>query len=218
MADVPCCTNVQPAPKMLLSQAVGGDKRIALTFDDGPSGSGSTDQVLDLLDRFAIKATFFVVGQQVDANPDRVRRAFDSGHLIANHSVSHPAFSTLSRARMVAEIDSVNAGLADLGIPVPVFFRPPYGDRDGTDLSETLDERTMRAVLWTIDSRDWEIHDAPTVHRNVLRDLRQAWQRDELTNIVLFHDIQPHTPSVVESLIPDLVDEGCTFVTVDAVA
>ena len=52
MADIPCCTNVQTAPKMLFSQAVGGDKRIALTFDDGPSGSGSTDQVLDLLDRF----------------------------------------------------------------------------------------------------------------------------------------------------------------------
>ena len=203
---------------MFFAQSADSQKRVALTFDDGPSQSGSTDQILALLDGFGIKATFFVVGMQVEANPDQVRRAFDAGHLIANHSVSHPEFSTLSRNGMVAEVDPVNSRLEALGIPSPLFFRPPYGDRDGSDLADVLAERTMRSVLWTIDSRDWEIHDADVVYRNVLRDLRKAWQREALTNIVLFHDIQPHTPSVIESLVPDLIDEGCEFVQVDAVA
>ncbi|GAC1475663.1 MAG: hypothetical protein PVSMB8_00500 [Vulcanimicrobiaceae bacterium] len=218
MADVACCTHVEPAPRIFPAASVDSQKRIALTFDDGPSGSGSTEQILALFDRFGIRATFFVVGRQVEANPAQVRRAFDAGHLISNHSVSHPQFSNLTRDDMVAEVDPVNAALEALGIPVPRYFRPPYGDRDGSDLADVLDERTMRSVLWTIDSRDWEIHDADTVYRNVLRDLRQAWQQGNATNIVLFHDIQPHTPSVVESLIPDLVDDGCAFVQVDAVA
>jgi peptidoglycan/xylan/chitin deacetylase (PgdA/CDA1 family) len=193
-------------------------KRIALTFDDGPSGTESTESILALLDKYGVKATFFVVGTMIQANPDKVTAAYDAGHLIENHSRTHPEFSKLSADEMAAEIDSVTTQIRDLGIPDPDYFRPPYGDGDGATLSTILDERGLTPVYWTIDSRDWEIPDAETVHQNVLRDLRNAWGAGRLTNIILFHDIQPHTPDVIDALIPDLQDEGCEFVQVDAIA
>jgi len=220
MADVPYCDHMVSHPatrSMQLAAADNGSKIIALTFDDGPSQTNSTEQIHALLDKYGIKATFFVVGTMIDVNPDKVSAAHDAGHLIENHSRTHPEFSTLSRDQMVEAIDSVTAQIVDLGIPSPQYFRPPYGDGNGATLSDLLDERGLTAAYWSIDSRDWEIPNAETVHQNVLRDLRNAWDASRMTNIVLFHDIQPHTPTVIDLLIPDLQDEGCEFVQIDAV-
>jgi peptidoglycan/xylan/chitin deacetylase (PgdA/CDA1 family) len=231
MADVPRCDHMLFHPPPLLvpslrraalslrsTAAEAGTKRVALTFDDGPSGTSSTESVLDVLDTYGINATFFVVGLMIERNPDKVKSAFDRGHLIENHSRTHPEFSTLGEAQMIEEIDSVTAQIEALGIPTPQYFRPPYGDGDGSTLTNLLADRGLTPVYWTIDSRDWEIPNAETVYANTLRDLRNAWGAGQLTNIVLFHDIQSHTPSVIEMLIPDLVGEGCEFVMVDAVA
>lgn len=226
MEQIASCTHViEPSPPFRLrARAAGGaadlgdaQKRVALTFDDGPSGWGSTDRILALLDGFGIKATFFVVGGMIDSNPQLAQREANVGHLVENHSMTHPEFSTLGRDAMIAELDGTTQRIVDLGVDSPQFFRPPYGDRDGSTLTDLLDERGLTPMLWTIDSRDWEIPDADTVHQNVLRDLRAAWSAGEMTNVVLFHDIQPHTPDVIEALVPDLVDEGCVFVRVDAV-
>ncbi len=223
MADVRYCDHMQSHESMhstRVSTAANDDgtKRIALTFDDGPSGSSSTEEILALLDKYGIKATFFLVGQMIDANPDKVTAEFNAGHLIENHSRTHPEFSTLSRDQMVDELDTVTAQIRDLGIPQPQYFRPPYGDGDGSTLTALLEERGLTAVYWNIDSRDWEIHDVDTVHQNVLSDLQSAWDASRLTNVILFHDIQPHTPSVVDLLIPDLQNAGCQFVLIDAIA
>jgi peptidoglycan/xylan/chitin deacetylase (PgdA/CDA1 family) len=212
------CTHVIPCPAMTLEHPENAKKRIALTFDDGPSQSGSSDEILALLDKYGVKATFFVVGSMIEANPDQVQREHDAGHLIENHSVTHPEFSGLSEDQMIEEIDQVSQQIEDLGIPRPDYFRPPYGDQDGDTLSTILEERGLIAVLWTIDSRDWEISDPDVVHDNVMSDLRDAWDRDELTNIILFHDIQAHTPAVIDRLIPDLLAEDCEFVQIDAIA
>jgi len=231
MADVPHCDHMLfhppplvAAPRRLAAFSLhpaaveDATKRIALTFDDGPSGTSSTESVLDLLDTYGINATFFVVGLMIERNPEKVKAAFDRGHLIENHSRTHPEFSGLSEAQMIEEIDSVTAQIEALGIPTPQYFRPPYGDGDGSTLTSLLADRGLTPVYWTIDSRDWEIPDAAVVHANVLRDLRNAWGASQMTNIVLFHDIQPHTPAVIDMLIPDLLGDGCEFVMVDAVA
>jgi len=229
MGGAPYCNHMQSPPATqtaaFASAAGGGDgngngddavKRIALTFDDGPSGSDSTENILALLEKYDIKATFCVVGMMIDNNPDKVTAEFDAGHLIENHSRTHPEFSSLTADQMAGEIDYVTQQLRDLGIPDPDYFRPPYGDGDGAALATILNERGLTPLYWTIDSRDWEIPDAETVHQNVLRDLRNAWDAGRMDNIILFHDIQPHTPNVIDALIPDLQDEGCEFVFVDA--
>lgn len=193
-----------------------GTKLIALTFDDGPSGSDSTENILAVLEKYGIEATFCVVGQMMDYNAEKVSAEHDAGHLIVNHSRTHPEFSTLTYDQMCEEIDTTTKQITDLGIPTPDYFRPPYGDGDGATLTQVLSERGLTPLYWTIDSRDWEIPDAETVHQNVLSDLRNAWDAGTQDNIILFHDIQPHTADVIDALIPDLQNEGCTFVQVDA--
>lgn len=223
MGGAPYCNHMQSPPGLQIAalasaDSAGGDvKRIALTFDDGPSGSDSTENILALLEKYGIKATFCVVGTMIANNPGKVVAESDAGHLIENHSRTHPEFSSLTPDQMAGEIDSVTQQLRDLGIDDPEYFRPPYGDGDGAALATILDQRGLTALYWTIDSRDWEIPDAETVHQNVLRDLRSAWDAGRLDNVILFHDIQPHTPDVIDALIPDLQDERCEFVLVDEI-
>lgn len=223
MGGAPYCNHMQSPPGVqTVASVTGGSagadaKRIALTFDDGPSGTESTENILALLEKYDIKATFCVVGSMIANNPGKVVAESDAGHLIENHSRTHPEFSSLTPDQMADEIDSVTQQLRDLGIDDPDYFRPPYGDGDGAALATILSERGLTPLYWTIDSRDWEIPNAETVHQNVLNDLRNAWNAGLLDNIILFHDIQPHTPDVIDALIPDLQDEGCEFVLVDAI-
>lgn len=191
---------------------------VALTFDDGPSDGDSTDRILAILNNYGISATFCVVGRQVESHPGKVTAEYRAGHLIENHSRTHREFSTLTYGQMVDEIDSVTAQIQGLGIPAPRYFRPPCGDGDGETLDRVLNERGLTALYWSIDSRDWEIHDVDTVHDNVLRDLRAGWDAGRRKDIVLFHDTQAPTPQVVDRLIPELLAEGCHFVLADAIA
>ncbi len=226
MSDTPCCTHMQAPPATVFKTRPSSPaasvtpadetKLVALTFDDGPATT-STDRVLALMESFGIKTTFFVVGQMVENNGSRTKAALDAGHLIANHSFTHPEFSKLSADGMASEIDRTTAAMVAVGIPVPSYFRPPYGDRDGAALAAILDQRGMTPVYWTIDSRDWEMPDVETIHQNVLADLRVQWDRSNFTNIVLFHDIQTHTPDVIEALVPDLIAAGCRFVRIDEI-
>lgn len=220
MADTPCCTHMQAPPAGAHASASSDEadttRRVALTFDDGPSTT-STDQILALMNKYGIKTTFFVVGQMVENNGERSKAASDAGHLVQNHSFTHPEFSKLSADQMASEIDRTTAAMEALGLPAPVYFRPPYGDGDGATLAGILDERGLTPVYWTIDSRDWELPDVEQIHQNVLADLQAQWDRSNLTNIVLFHDIQAHTPAVVDLLIPDLVAAGCQFVRIDEI-
>ena len=220
MPDTPSCNHLMTPQATKLAQPAGdaADKKIvALTFDDGPSTT-STDEILALLDKYGIKATFFVVGEQVSYKGERTRAAFDAGHLVENHSYTHPEFSSLSADDMADQIDRTTAQITGVGAPTPTYFRPPYGDGDGASLAQILSDRGMTPVYWTIDSRDWELDDVEQIHQNVLSDLQAQWDNGNLTNIVLFHDIQPHTPSIVDLVIPDLQNAGVEFVRIDAIA
>ena len=220
MAIVPCCTHLLKPPPMTFRRPAAASldepNRVALTFDDGPSTT-STDEVLALMEKYGIKTTFFVVGQMVANNGARSKRALDAGHLIANHSFTHPEFSKLSADAMASEIDSTTEAMAAFDIPAPQYFRPPYGDGDGSTLAQILDERGMTPVYWTIDSRDWELPSVDQIYQNVIADLQAQWDRSNFTNIVLFHDIQAHTPAVIDLVIPDLIAAGCDLVRIDEI-
>lgn len=194
-----------------------GIKRIALTFDDGPSEGDSTDTILAILEKYGIAATFCVVGRMVERYSDKVVAEYRAGHLIENHSQTHPEFSRLTYDEMADEIDSVTAQIERLGIPASKYFRPPYGDGDGVALATILNDRGLTPLYWSIDPLDWAIDDAGTVHRNAMAALRASWNFGRFANIMLFHDTLPHTARVIDILIPELQAEGCRFVLVDAI-
>ncbi|ANC31912.1 polysaccharide deacetylase family protein [Isoptericola dokdonensis] len=181
------------------------DRCVALTFDDGPVAD--TRRLLRVLERRKAPATFFLVGANVERNPEIARAVVDAGHLVANHSWNHPQLTTLDDAEVREELRSTTDAIVDATGFRPYLVRPPYGDVDdrvrGISLRSGLD-----TVLWSLDSDDWRTRDAEQVHDDVMA-------RVEDGSNVLLHDIHPTTVDAVGKLVRDLRKEGFTLVTVD---
>ncbi|WP_141578076.1 polysaccharide deacetylase family protein [Actinomadura sp. WMMA1423] len=176
-------------------------KCVALTFDDGPGEY--TTRLLDTLKKNGVRATFFMLGENVGAHRAVVRRMVLDGQEVANHTWSHPDLTTLSSAEVRSQIQRTQKAVKDASGVAPTLVRPPYG---------SVNKRVERAVgmpliLWSVDTLDWR-------YRDVARDTRVGVKEPKTGGIVLFHDI--HKPSV--DSIPKVVDglrrRGFTFVTV----
>lgn len=188
--------------------AEGSQKRIALTFDDGPSEK-STGAILDLLAKYHIRATFFVVGVNVCKNPQMLRREAEQGHEIGNHTFSHPHLRKLDQAALEGELrQTADTVYAICGKSIELF-RPPEGY-----LSDSVEAASRdlgyRPVLWTIDTRDW-------AHSSTSKIVRTVEENAKDGSIVLMHDCivgESHTLEALEKIIPDLIAKGFVFVTV----
>lgn len=147
-----------------------GVKRIALTFDDGPDQL-YTPQILDVLKANQVKATFFLLGKRAEANPNIVQRIVQEGHVIGNHSYSHPLFTKLSLEEYKQQIDRTSAILqAQIGY-TPKLIRPPYGEITEEQLQWTGSNRYV-IVNWNIDSLDWKGLSADQVSHNIISHAR----------------------------------------------
>ncbi len=199
------------------------DKVIALTFDDGPSLS-VTPKILDLLEKYGAKATFFPVGYNLtESKMAYLRRALSMGCEIGNHSDSHPiSLTRLTDEEILREITEVNRKLASLTENgyVPKLMRPPGGNID-RDVMEVLYSGGVRmySILWNADSRDWEFNkrylDGEITYEQAV-DGAVELVLSEARNggIILMHDIKEITPAVLERVLESLSEEGYTFVTV----
>lgn len=162
---------------------------MALTFDDGPNPV-TTSQILDILEREQVRATFFVVGARVPGQEPILRRMYASGHEIGNHSWSHPDMTMLSTTQMLEQVNQTQAVISAAGVPAPTLFRPPYGAVD-VRVRNTV---PMTLALWNIDPLDWQTKDAYHVHEIIVYHAKPG-------AVVDMHDIYPVT---VESLTPTI--------------
>ncbi|MBO4406812.1 MAG: polysaccharide deacetylase family protein [Clostridia bacterium] len=182
------------------------EKKVALTFD-AAWGNEDTGELIDILDRYGVKATFFVIGQWADKYPDSVRDLADAGHDVMNHSWDHPHFTKLSGPEMVKNADRASDRIFELTGVRPTLFRAPYGDYD----AEVI--RTMRAagyvtIQWDVDSLDWKDLSAKEITDRVLSRVKSG-------SIVLFHNAAKHTPEALPGIIEALKSEGYEIVKVD---
>lgn len=178
---------------------VEGPGCIALTFDDGPNPV-DTPKLLDILREKGVKATFFVVGKRADRYPEVVRRAWEEGHLIANHTWSHRLlFCFLTPARLRAEIDRGTESVRRICGFRPRLFRSPVGMRHVL-LRSCLRDAGLEYISWTIRTRD-TLTTAPSVLAR--RILRQAASGD----IILLHDHLPRGAHVMLEALPQVIDE-----------
>jgi peptidoglycan/xylan/chitin deacetylase (PgdA/CDA1 family) len=177
-------------------------KCVALTFDDGPGPY--TDGLLDVLKREGVRATFFLIGENVHGFPSAVRREVMEGHEIGDHSWNHPQLTALSTAAVRAQIQRTQDVItkASGGIK-PTIMRPPYGATNKR-VGQTIG---MPLILWSVDTEDWRF-------MNTARDTRVGIKEPKSGGIILFHDI--HKPSVqaIPAVIEGLKRRGFTFVTV----
>ena len=184
-----------------------GGMRVALTFDDGPHPV-YTDRILEILDACGVKATFFVIGQNVELYPEVLDRIAAAGHEIGCHTYTHPHLSGLSETALTAEIEKTQRILASHGIRA-ARFRPPEGYCGKTVIAAA--KRTgLDVILWSVDPCDWRCPGAEAIVKTVKSTLDGG-------EIVLMHDYvsgKSGTPEALEVLLPWLLENGFEPVTV----
>ena len=183
-------------------------KLIALTFDDGPHPK-ETDKVLDVLNKYNIKATFFIAGKHAKWYTNPLIRASKEGHEIGNHTFNHPDISNLSLSQIEEEIVKCEDTLVEITGKKPTLFRPPYGSYKRSDLEEVAKKHDYKIILWTtIDARDWENPPASTISSTIINKAKNG-------DIILLHDYATNnTVEALDRIIPAMQKRGFQFVTV----
>lgn len=179
---------------------------IAITFDDGPK-PGQTDRLLDILKERGIKATFFVIGKNVAAYPDLIRRMVEEGHEVGNHTWNHPSLTKVGAAGVANEIKQTDAAIVAAGAPQPVIMRPPYGATNAALNKRLSEEFGQKVILWSVDPLDWKIRKASHVTQEILENTKPG-------GIVLAHDIHASTVDAMPATLDGLLAKGFKFVTV----
>lgn len=181
------------------------EKKIALTFDDGPHPQ-FTEKLLDGLKERGVQATFFVTGEHAELHPDIIERMNEEGHIIGNHTYSHIQLTSGNREVYKAELIKTNQILSDITGEEVLYVRPPYGTWDKS--FET--ELNMFPVLWNVDPLDWCSDNASLV---ISRVLKAAEEND----IILLHDYYETSVTAALQIVDELQGRGYTFVTVEEI-
>jgi peptidoglycan-N-acetylglucosamine deacetylase len=179
---------------------------IAMTFDDGPSAT-LTPKLLDLLAARHIKATFFVIGENVAEHPEIVARAAREGHEIGNHSWSHPNFAKMSQESVRSQLQRTDDAIKNATGKRPTLMRPPYGSITDREKHLIHDEFGYQIILWDVDPYDWKRPGPAVVRNRILKETQPG-------SIVLSHDIHPGTIEAMPSTLDALEAKGFKFVTV----
>ena len=182
---------------------------IALTFDDGPKTS-VTSRILDSLQANGGRATFFMLGSNVNANAGVIRRMVDQGCEVANHTHDHKYLTKIGADGIVSQVGSTNQKIQAVCGVSPVLMRPPGGYIDAASLN-VLGSMGMPAIMWSIDTRDWQ-------HRNAQRTIDTVLSQVKDGDVILMHDIYSTTADAAVVLIPELTARGYQLVTVSELA
>ena len=177
------------------------DKLIALTFDDGPNYN--TSKVLDVLAKYNVKATFFVLGSKAKDNKKILKREYDSGMEIGNHTFNHLLLTKYKENVIKDEIDKTSSVIFEVTGRYPKLLRPSYGAYNNT-IKKIGD---MPIIIWDIDTLDWKYHNSKRIASRVINKVKDG-------DIILMHDIYSATANSLNIIIPELQNRGYTFVTV----
>ena len=183
----------------------GEQKLISISFD-AAWGNEDTQQLIDILGRYQVPATFFVVGQWVDKYPESVTALHAAGHEVMNHSDTHPHFPQLSVEQVGQELNACNDKVEAVTGVRPTLVRPPFGDYDDTSIN-AVRSLGMEPIQWDVDSLDWKGISAPEITKRVTEKVGPG-------SIVLFHNAAEHTPEALPGIIEALLKEGYTFVPI----
>ena len=181
------------------------EKKIAITFDDGPNPD-YTEMLLDGLAEREVCATIFLLGKYKEKYPDIVRDIYDEGHLIGTHAYEHVNLSNLNDKAAIEQVDRTNEAIKEITGESPEFIRPPFGC-----WKCNLDyETSMIEVLWDVDPLEWKTSNSDVITKRVV-------DKVEENDIILLHDASESSVVAAFKIIDALKKQGYTFVTVDEI-
>jgi peptidoglycan-N-acetylglucosamine deacetylase len=182
------------------------ERDLAMTFDDGPSAE-YTPRLLDLLKARHLKATFFLVGENVQAHPELVRRILAEGHEIGNHTWDHPQLSKLTDAQATDEIEKTQDAIRAACGVTPTLLRPPYGALNKPEHIWIPQQLKLNVIYWSVDTEDWKRPGAAAITNRVLAGAQPG-------AIILQHDIHGQTIDAMPAALDGLIAKGYHLVTV----
>ena len=177
----------------------GEEKLVALTFD-AAWGADKTLRILEILEKYNAKATFFLVGFWLDKYPEETKAIAESGCEIGNHSNNHLQMSKISKEKITEELEYVNVKVKELTGKIPSYFRPPFGDYDN-ELIETAEEMGLQTIQWSVDSLDWKGLSATEITSRVVKNVKNG-------SIVLFHNNSENILDALPLVLANLINRG----------
>lgn len=180
-------------------------KVACLTFDAG-WGNEQTQTLLDILKKYNVRATFFLVGDWVEKYPESVKAISDGGHDIGNHSDTHPHIAKLSREKVSEQIENCNKKVEKLTGKRPILFRSPYGEYNNTIL-KVANELDMFGIQWNVDSLDWKNLTPPEMLSRIKAKICAG-------SIILLHNGGKNTPEALPQIIETLKNDGYDLIPV----
>ncbi len=179
------------------------EKIVAITLD-GTWGADYTEQILDIFDKYDIKITFFFAGYWLEKYPALVKRIAAQGHEIGNHTYTHPHCNSLSRDKLIKELEDTNKLIKELIGKESKLFRPPFGEYNN-QVIRTANELGYQVIQWSLDSLDWQEPGADYIVSRILNKVGAG-------DIILMHNNAPDTPQALERIIPELQKRGYRIV------
>lgn len=209
LVSSPAIVGVSATARKLPVYSVQRDDRVVALSFDAAWGNEDTQLLIDILDKYNIKTTFFVVGDWVDKYPESVKALNDAGHEVMNHSSHHAHFSQLSDEQITADITAGNEKIAAVTGVTPTLFRCPYGEYDDHVIG-AISAMGMTAIQWNVDSLDWKGISADEITARVLKNVTPG-------SIVLFHNAAENTPQALPGIIEALIADGYTILPVSQI-
>ena len=204
--NAPAVVGVAASKRDLPVYCVQRDEKLVAISFDAAWGNEDTQELIDILARYGIHTTFFVVGSWVERYPESVKALHEAGHEVMNHSSSHAHFSKLSSSEISADISACNEKIAAITGVTPTLFRCPYGEYDD-HVIQAVRSLGMTAVQWDVDSLDWKGISADEIQRRVL-------DRVQPGSIVLFHNAAENTPEALPGILEALIADGYRVVPI----
>ncbi|MGH4051500.1 MAG: polysaccharide deacetylase family sporulation protein PdaB [Clostridium sp.] len=181
------------------------EKKIAISFD-ASWGDDRTQEILNTLDKYNAKATFFVVGAWIDQYPDMLKKISEKGHEIGNHSNKHPIMTTISPGKMLEEISATDAKIMSITGKGTTLFRCPSGEYNNSVI-ETVESTNHYCIQWDADSIDWKEEGADIEYNRIIKKTRPG-------SILLFHNDAKYTPENLVKILENFKAQGYKFLTV----
>ena len=188
----PAIVGVSAAKRVLPIYSVQRDDRVVSLSFDAAWGNEDTQMLIDILNKYNVHATFFVVGEWVDKYPESVKALADAGNEVMNHSSTHPHMAQLSAEQIQTEVNTL--------------FRCPYGEYNDTVVS-TINGLGMHVIQWDVDSLDWKGLSSDEITSRVLTRVQPG-------SIVLFHNAAEHTPEALAGIIEALIADGYSIIPI----